>query len=49
MSTQPPVAAGPGPQDDGTPLLEATGLSVSFSVGSALAARIRHERARCTP
>src|SRR5260370_21596977 len=43
MSTQPAVAAGLEPQGDGTPLLEATGLSVSFSVGSALAARLRHE------
>jgi oligopeptide/dipeptide ABC transporter ATP-binding protein len=43
VSAQPLAAAGPGTQDDGTPLLEATGLSVSFSVGSALAARIRHE------
>ncbi|MGH3257449.1 MAG: ATP-binding cassette domain-containing protein, partial [Streptosporangiaceae bacterium] len=43
MSAQPLVAAGPGTQDDGTPLLEATGLSVSFSVGSALSARLRHE------
>jgi oligopeptide/dipeptide ABC transporter ATP-binding protein len=43
MSIQPEVTAGPRPQDDGTPLLEATGLSVSFSVGSALAARLRHE------
>jgi oligopeptide/dipeptide ABC transporter ATP-binding protein len=40
-------AAGPlgvlRPSDDSTPLLEATGLSVSFSVASALAARLRHE------
>jgi|HubBroStandDraft_2_1064218.scaffolds.fasta_scaffold27129_3 oligopeptide/dipeptide ABC transporter ATP-binding protein len=43
MSAQPAVAAGLEPQDDGTPLLEATGLSVSFSVGSAMAARLRHE------
>jgi len=43
MSTQPAVAAGLEPQGDGTPLLEATSLSVSFSVGSALAARLRHE------
>ena len=31
-------------QGDGTPLLEAIGLSVSFPVGSALAARLRHEQ-----
>jgi oligopeptide/dipeptide ABC transporter ATP-binding protein len=43
MSVQPEVAAGPRPQGDGMPLLEATGLSVGFSVGSALAARLRHE------
>ena len=43
MSTQPEVAAGPRPQGDDAPLLEATGLSVSFSVGSAMAARLRHE------
>ena len=43
MSSQSEVATKPRPQDDGTPLLEATGLSVSFSVGSALAARLRHE------
>jgi oligopeptide/dipeptide ABC transporter ATP-binding protein len=42
MSTQPAGAAGVQPADDGTPLLEATGLSVSFSVGSALAARLWH-------
>jgi oligopeptide/dipeptide ABC transporter ATP-binding protein len=45
MSTQPQPAAAAGlrPQGDGTPLLEATGLSVSFAVGSALSARLRHE------
>jgi oligopeptide/dipeptide ABC transporter ATP-binding protein len=50
MTTQPlggtaaSPAIGPGlfPPPDG-PLLEATGLAVSFSLGSALLARIRHE------
>jgi peptide/nickel transport system ATP-binding protein len=44
MTAQPTSpAAPPPPADPDAPLLDATGLSVSFSLGSALAARMRKE------
>jgi oligopeptide/dipeptide ABC transporter ATP-binding protein len=43
MTAQPATPAAPVPADPSVPLLEATGLSVSFSLGSALAARMRKE------
>jgi oligopeptide/dipeptide ABC transporter ATP-binding protein len=43
MSTQPAAPADLRPTGESVPLLDATNLSVSFSLGSAIAARIRHE------
>jgi oligopeptide/dipeptide ABC transporter ATP-binding protein len=43
MTSQPATSAGTTPTDPNVPLLDATDLSVSFSLGSALVARIRHE------
>ena len=43
MSTQPAVTADLQPPDEAGPLLTATDLSVSFQIGSALSARLRHE------
>jgi oligopeptide/dipeptide ABC transporter ATP-binding protein len=44
MSRQPATtAADPGPAAGDDPLLDATALAVSFSMGSALIARMRHE------
>jgi peptide/nickel transport system ATP-binding protein len=44
MTAQPASPAAPPPPDDpDAPLLEAKDLTVSFSLGSALAARMRHE------
>ncbi len=43
MSTQSAVAADVQPPGEAGPLLAATGLSVSFPLGSALVARLRHE------
>jgi peptide/nickel transport system ATP-binding protein len=40
---QPAPTAADGVYDPAGPLLDATGLAVSFSLGSALAARLRHE------
>ncbi len=43
MSTQQAVTADLQPSGEAGPLLAATGLSVSFQLGSALMARLRHE------
>src|SRR5580693_5242486 len=43
MSTQQAVTADLQPSGEAGPLLAATGLSVSFQLGSALMARMRHE------
>jgi oligopeptide transport system ATP-binding protein len=43
MSTQSAVTAEVEPAGEAGPLLAATGLSVSFALGSALVARLRHE------
>jgi oligopeptide transport system ATP-binding protein len=43
MSTQSAVATDVQPPGEAGPLLAATGLSVSFALGSALIARLRHE------
>jgi oligopeptide/dipeptide ABC transporter ATP-binding protein len=43
MSSQSAPTTGVPVTDPGAPLLDATDLSVSFSLGSALAARLRHE------
>jgi oligopeptide/dipeptide ABC transporter ATP-binding protein len=43
MSRQAALATAEQTRDPAVPLLEATGLAVSFSLGSALAARLRHE------
>jgi oligopeptide/dipeptide ABC transporter ATP-binding protein len=41
--TQEPAAAGQAAADPSAPLLATTGLVVSFTLGSAIAARLRHE------
>jgi oligopeptide transport system ATP-binding protein len=43
MSTQQAVTADLQPSGEAGPLLAATGLSVSFALGSAIIARLRHE------
>jgi oligopeptide/dipeptide ABC transporter ATP-binding protein len=43
MTAQPQTSTGLLPHDPATPLLEAADLAVSFSLGSALAARLRNE------
>ena len=43
MSRQPAATASVPPTDPSVPMLDATDLSVSFSLGSALVARLRHE------
>ncbi len=43
MTSQPAATADLQPPDGTAPLLDATGLAVTFSVGSALIARLRHE------
>ncbi len=44
MSTQPAATADLVAAGEPRPLLEATGLSVSFSLGSAMIARLRHQQ-----
>ncbi len=43
MSAQPAAAAGLAPADPAAPMLDARDLAVSFTLGSALAARLRHQ------